>query len=421
MSRKRKIKSDGSLRATNLELFSREIVVSENGASKTYSRDVDNLYPIRIEKIINNSATARRCANLMAKYIAGNGNKENFLVKKGLYINDIIRSSSTSISKQYGVFFKVEYALDKESLLSSLDNKPQFKPTSVEVLDYVLMAKSKEDDDKFPGKFYVLNLDEEKSIFSESSDDDTWFYPYNRNSKVILKQMYNDCRINGIKEPTIHDLIENYRGQVYYLNLTPEYIYALPLADSVYNDCDTEYRISNYNNTQTRSGFLGKTMIVKYAEALEAENENSGGADEDFNDELKDFMGSENSGNLFVVEIPQSIDEDLEKSFVVKQLKPQFDDKLFESTVKSLRQNIMGAFNNIPEPLVFAGSGALFGTSADAYTEMKIFYWEQNEYERSALEQTLRMFGFDINIMPLVDELPKKVEDPITKNVSKQK
>ena len=166
----------------------------------------------------------------------------------------------------------------------------------------------------------------------------------------------------------------------------------------MYNDLDTEFRISTYNNTQTRKGFLGKTLITKYEDA------DGDDADEEFDEELKTWLGSENSSTVFVVTVPQSVTVDLDKAFVVNQLKPQFDDKLFDSTIKNIRQNIMGAFNNIPEALVFAGSGALFGTSADTYNEMKKFYWEQNEYERSQLEQTLRLFGFDVNILPLVNE-----------------
>lgn len=389
--------SKTAVRASNVELYSREITVSESSNTKRYIRDTDDLFPLRIEKIINASPTARRCANLMAKYIVGNGNSENYFVnkRKRKTINDILRASSASIAKQYGVYFKLSYGVDIDATMAASDNKPRFKIKGVDVLDYVKMAKSKEDDNAYPGIYYQLKYDEGDSINEEESAK-TWFYPFSTNSKVILKQMLNDCKIKEIENPTIEQLIENYRGQVYYLNLTPEYIYALPLVDSVYNDCDTEYRISTYNNAQTRTGFLGKTVIVKYADDEEQ--------DEDFNDELKEFLGSENAANAFVVEVPQSIDGELEKAFVVKQLKPQFDDKLFESTIKSLRQNIMGAFNNIPEALVFAGSGALFGTSADAYNQMKIFYWEQNEYERSSLEQTLRMFGFNVNILPIVKE-----------------
>jgi hypothetical protein len=272
----------------------------------------------------------------------------------------------------------------------------QFKPGMIEVLDYVVMAKSKEDDTSFPGKLYALKSEDDGG-FSSNIDDALWFYPYNSNPKVILKQMQNDCKLKKIDNPTPQDLIRNYRGQVYYMNLTPKYVYALSLADAVYNDLDTEFRISTYNNTQTRSGFLGKTIFVKYAEEEEAAD--------DFEDEAEKFLGSENSGTVLIVEVPQNTAiDDLEKAFVAKQLKAQFDDKLFESTIKNLRQNILGAFNNAPEPLVFAGTGSLFGTSADTYTEMKKFYWEQNEYERSQLEQTLRMFGYDVNIVPIVKE-----------------
>ena len=392
--RKSKDAKSGNYRADNVELFSREIKSDTNSSDKIYSRDADNLYPHRIEKVINNSPTGRRCANLMSKYIAGKGNTSNFKIGKK-YINDIISAASASISKQYGVYFRIKYGIDTTRTMADGDVK--FNINYTEVLDYVPMAKSKEDDDDFDGKFYMLKDDDEGGL-SGKDDDLKWFYPFNQDPKVIKYQMLNDCKEKNITDPSLEDLIRNYRGQVFYLNLTPEYIYALPLADSVYNDLDTEFRISTYNNTQTRKGFLGKTLITKYEDA------DGDDADEEFDEELKTWLGSENSSTVFVVTVPQSVTVDLDKAFVVNQLKPQFDDKLFESTIKNIRQNIMGAFNNIPEALVFAGSGALFGTSAQAYTEMKKFYWEQNEYERSQLEQTLRLFGFDVNILPLVDE-----------------
>lgn len=394
-SRKLSYKSEpGIYRAKNTELFSREIKADKNTSEKIYSRDADNMYPLRIEKVINNSPTGRRCANLMAKYIAGNGNAINFPVGKGLFINDILKKASRNIAYQYGVYFRQKYIIDLEK--SEVDGIPSFKPGSLEVLDYVVMAKSKEDDADYPGKLYALKDDCNGGLLNSDEDLDKWYYPYNRDNKVIRAQMINDCKIKEIDSPTWDQLIHNYRGQVYYMNLTPEYIYALPVGDSVYNDMDTEFRISIYNNTQTRKGFLGKTIVVKYEEDEEAADK--------FEEEIGEFLGAENSSTVFTVEIPQNIDIGLDKAFIVNQLEAQFDDKLFESTIKNLRQNIMGAFNNIPEPLVFSGSGAMFGTSADTYTQMKLFYWEQNESERSSLEQTLRMLGYDVNIVPIVNE-----------------
>ena len=393
-SRRSRDDSEGKYRAKNQELFSREIKADKNSSDKIYSRDVDNLYPLRIEKIINNSPTGRRCANLMSKYIAGNGNGENYFIGGGLYINDIIRKASRSISYQYGAYFRIKYVLDTENMTG--EGGILFKPSSLEVLDYVSMAKSKEDDDDFPGKYYLIEDDCEGGL---SQDDELkiWYYPFSKNNDVIKAQMLNDARLKEIDETAgWESILKNYRGQVFYLNLTPEYVYALPLGDSVYNDMDTEFRISNYNNTQTRKGFLGKTIVIKYEE----DEEDS----DDFADELKNFLGSENSSSAFVVEVPQNINTELEKAFLVKQLEAQFDDKLFESTIKNLRQNIMGAFNNIPEPLIFSGSGSLFGTNSDTYIQMKKFYWEQNEYERSQLEQALNFMGYPISIVPIVEE-----------------
>lgn len=391
----------GTYRAKNVELFSREIKADSNTSEKIYSRDADNMYPLRIEKVINNSPTGRRCANLMAKYIIGKGNAVNFPVGKGLFINDILRQSGIDIAYQYGVYFRLKYIVDADK--SQIEGSPIFKPGSIEVLDYVPMAKSKEDDADYPGKLYMLKDDCKGGLVNSDNELDKWFYPYNRDSIVIKAQMLNDCKIKEIESPTLDQMIHNYRGQVYYMNLTPKFVYALPLADSVYNDLDTEFRISNYNNTQTRKGFLGKTIVVRYEDDEEQ--------DDEFEEELGNFLGSENSSTVFTVEVPQNIDKDLDKAFVVNQLKAQFDDKLFESTIKNLRQNIMGAFNNIPEPLVFSGSGAMFGTSGDTYTQMKLFYWEQNEYERSTLEQTLRMFGYDVNIIPIVNEVKTQPDE----------
>src|SRR5690606_28020245 len=271
----------------------------------------------------------------------------------------------------------------------------KLKRDNVRVLDAVYMAKSKEDDDNFPGKFYKLPLQEKTKLFGKSdSAKSKWFYPYNEDPKVIRAQMMNDCKVKGIIKPNTTQMLENYRGQVYYLNLTPKYHYALPPWDSVYDDMDTEYRISKYNNNQARTGWLGKTGVKK-----------CDGGDEDneaFNEVLKQNIGAENSADVIVIDDQEGTTDDLSKAFEVDQLKAQFDDKLFESTKNTIRQNIAGNFNNVPEALLFSGSGALFGTSADAYTEMKKFYWEQNEYERFKLERTLtKLTGINVNFSPI--------------------
>lgn len=329
---------------------------------------------------------------MMAKFIAGAGvESEDIINRKGETLNDIIEQSAECIAEQYGVYFLVKYAIDTEQI----SDKPMFKTASIEVLDYVRMAKSKHDDDGNSGKFYLLETDDKNGAFKKVSDKTRWYYAFNDKPNVILAQMRNDCRLTGVEMPTMEDLIRHYRGQVFYLNLTPKYEYALPLVDSVYNDCDTEYRLSVYNNTQTRNGFLGQTVVVKYQNDM-IDNERN--REDDFNEHLKNSLGAENSSNVLVVDVPMGATDDLNKAFVVKQLEPQFDDKLFANLEKGLERKIMKAFNNIPEALVNGGDGALFGVNSETYEQMKRFYWEQNEKERAKLERTLKRFGFDINI-----------------------
>lgn len=379
-----------SLRATNIELQSREISIS-NDDSKIYFRDYDNLYNLRMEKVINNSPTGKRCANMMAKYIVGNGVDSNDIVNsKGETINDISDLASNEIATQYGVFFYITWGLE----VDFTELKPKFVKKDLRVLDSIPMVKSKTDDDGYPGKFYQLELQSKRETFKKVDKNTKWFYPYNEDEAVILQQMKNDCKLKKIENPTPEDLVKNYRGQVLYLNLTPKYHYALPPWDSVYDDMDTEYRISRYNNTQARGGWLGKTIVKKFGGDDEA--------DKEFNKVLKENLGSENAADVMVVDIPEGSADDLSKAFVVDQLKPQFDDKLFESTKKSLRENIAGNFNNIPTVLIFAGDGKLFGTNSEMYLEAKKFYWEQNEYERFKLEKTLsKLIGREISFLPI--------------------
>jgi hypothetical protein len=62
----------------------------------------------------------------------------------------------------------------------------------------------------------------------------------------------------------------------------------------------------------------------------------------------------------------------------------------------------MGVFNNPPEVLVFAGSGAMFGPNSELYIEAKKFYWEQNERERSKFEKALTMLlGIPVSFKPI--------------------
>ena len=392
----------GKVRAKLVEMFTRVIsLVNTEKNTHIYWNGDDNLYPNEIERVINNSPTAFRASRLMAKFIGGSGvlNIANGLPfkyeelpfvnsKKAYKITDIISIASKDRSVQGGVWFHIGYGINEEGILYQ---------KTIDILPYVKPRLSKEDDNDSQGKIFLKDWSISKNLFGSSKEKTKWYYPYNPNPKVVTAQIKADAK-DAID---LQEAIEHYRGQVFYLNYTPEFKYALPPVDSVFNDADSEYRVGLYTNTQTRRGFLGKTIVV--TQGLDVEQVDG------VRDDLAKFLGSEDSGDLYHLDVDQA--DDITKVIYVNQLKPQFDDKLFEVTDKRIRRNILGAFNNIPEALINASDGALFGTSADTYVQMKLFYSEQVEEDREKLQETLTYLGFPCKIIPIVEKTQTPTEN----------
>lgn len=382
-----------SVRATLVEIFSRVVKVEDKDKDKLYINGANNLYPNEVEGVINNSPTAFRCANLMARYIEGKGivHPDGRLIPygeqpilnpaKGYRTTDILALAAKNLSYQNGVYFHVIYGINDEG-------NPFQK--GIDVLNYTKCRKSKEDDEDYPGMILYKNW-EKKESFRAKKEETYKFYPYNPNTEIVIAQIKADAGVKDEDEFDIYEAIKHYRGQVYYLNLNPDQVYASSLLDSVYNDADTEYRIGLYNNSQARIGFLGKTIFL--TQGLDEETS------EEIKEDLAEFMGAAESANLYHLDVEQS--DDLDKVLKIHQLKPQFDDKLFSETKTTSRKNILGAFNNVPEILILAGDGALFGTSSDTYQEAKLFYSEQTEREREQLERAFFYMGFPVKIEPI--------------------
>lgn len=379
-----------SVRATLIELFSRITKVDENSTEKIYTNGENNLYPNEIELVINNSPTASRAQKIMAKFIEGDGltdASQNVLTnpKKEERLTDVISAAATDISYQYGVFFWRSFGFNEQGELI---------PNRLEVLEYDKCRISKEDDEENAGKIWYEDYTNEDKGFGKKKESKRWFFPYSDNPDVIMAQIKS-----GAKEgATLEDMIKGFRGQAYYLNLTPRYKYALSPVDSVFNEADTEYRMSVYTNTQTRLGFLGKTLVV--TQGLDEE------ASEQISENIQGWLGAEESANMMHMDVEQT--DNLDNVIKVIQLKAQYDDKLFEKTKVDCKRAILGAFNNIPEALVIAGD-TLFGVQADAYKEMKLFYSEQTKGERKKLAECLTKLGFPCQIKPLIEP---KLETP---------
>lgn len=380
----------GKIRATLVELYTRVIKPDEK-QNNIYINGENNLYPYEIERFINNSPTATRATDIMQRFIAGNGVENDKIVntKKNYLLSDIVDMAAEDVSEQNGSFLWIGYGFDPETGSNPIPNK-------LDTLDYSNCRISKEDDNEYKGKIYVKDYLKKKSFNARAVSDEVWYYPYNPNPDVIIAQMKADARA-GLKrkkdeDVTIDEMVRHYRGQVFYLNMTRKYKYALSKFDSVVNDADSEFRFSLYVNREMRTGFLGKVIAI-----LKGEDEN-----DTVKEDLATLLGAENVGSMLLLKAESN--EDIEEVLKIEQLKAQIDDKMFVEQDKRIRRNILGAANNLPEPLIYAGEGALFGTSGETYREMKLFYQEQTQRERKAIERALTMIGFPTKIIPLVDE-----------------
>jgi hypothetical protein len=366
----------GKIRASFLEIFSVKSPEKRHHKDTIHFYGEDNLYPYSISNVIDNSPTGKRCSNFMFKTLLGGGLEVDYPINDNLMLSDIVEQIFKSISKNYGSYLWVGYGINQNG---------GFEINNLKVLPYTDGRIRKSDHEGNDGRIYFKKWNETEKFNSKITDK--WFYPYNNNQNVIRKQIENDFG-KPINETNFKNALKNYRGQVYHINLTPDNVYSLPIWDSVFNEMDSESRIVNYTNIQVRRGFLGK--IVVQTNNLNPEIEIK------IKKDISKFLGSENSDSVWF--LPVEGFEDLENSLRVLQLKPQYDDKLFKETDIRIKSNILGAFNNIPEDLLFK-SASLFSKSAELYQQLKNFAWEQNDYERNYVEVVMKQLGYEIKLI----------------------
>lgn len=374
-------------RAKLIELYSRLIKIDENKDNSVYWNGENNLYPNEIELAILNSPTASLASKLMAKFIAGKGvvgNNDIVNSAKNYKLTDVIKLSAYNISKQNGVYFHIGYEIDENLKLHPV----------LDVLDYVKVRKSKEDEDGNEGKFYYKDFTEVKSMFAKKSSE-KWFYPFSKDENVIIAQIKADYKGEPTEDLSV--MLPYYRGQVYYMNLTPEFKYALSPFDSVYNDMDTQFNIGKYINGEWREGFLGKTYVI--TAGLDDED------DEQVQKDIKGWLGSGGARGAYFMRVVAG--SDLNNILKIGQVPAQFDPKIFIDTMRITTENIIGAANNAPKQLI-KSDDSMFGQNSSMYIEQKKFYDEQTEEERSKLEQTITYLGFPCIIENITYE-PKAV------------
>ena len=397
-------------RSKLIELFTR-LIEPQNRTDKIYCNGADNLYPERIERVINNSVTANLSVKKTIQYVIGQGfgDKIDEIVvntRKNLTFYDILKKVARDTAYHDGHYYHMNYDIDGE--VNYLD-----------VLKYKYCRIAEEDDYGSTGHaWFHKDWKDNKFKVDIKKNNKQWYYSYNPDINVINEQRRNDCKINGIKDPSPEELISNYRGQVLFVNRQKDEIYPNSPIDPAYNDADTEFRISEFRNNSIRNGFQGANIFIVPAGSTEE--------DEVITDEqLVGVMGSENASNILKVEVTPEGDKKLEDYLHVETIKPEINSEQFQYDEKVVKENIMDCYE-IPELLVKSSKdSAMFGPNAKSLIQSKEIFQENTEKIRRDVTDPLNMIfkdKYEFEIIPLIEvkaleEVEEEINDDTETNI----
>lgn len=360
----------------------------------------DNAYPERVDRLINNSVTAKMASEIMVQYLIGKGfgtETDSLIIntEKQTMLIDFAEQIAKELVDNRGVFIHVGYEINAEANII---------PVNPKVLPFDWCRLGKEDSKRYSGKIHV------KSDWRDSKEEAAIFDVYNPIEKVIAEQI---SKAGGI---------EKYTGQIFYYNPDARSHYPLSRIDAVLGDCDSEAQSSVYKNQLLREGFFGKTMIITrplvddstpdtilddsgntipnpayvdmQSEAEEAEKE------------IENFLGAGNAGGAMLVQLDNAGDS-LEDAIRIENITADIDPDMFQGVESSIRSNILIAFKNLPIGLVKSNEG-LFSNSGEAIEEMKRTYWENTDKERNTFLNLLNIFSKivieqELNVLPLIE------------------
>lgn len=332
----------------------------------------NNLYPNECGSVISLSTTASGAVDVMARFLTPEKTADRLLVnkKKDYYLSDVEQLAAKDTAIYGGAFIWVGLGIN--------DNG-DIVPKVCDVLDYEKCRIQKSDDLGNEGLIVYGDWTAKEQKFGAKKDKNrfTTYRPYKKD------QEYLKAELSAIGDGSIEDGIRKHKGLVYFFNPS-NLIYPNSPFHSALRDCDTEAGISTYSNVSTSSGFLGKIIFV------------SQGLDEDEKSEIeaviKDTLGTDKVGNVGMLNFGQGTDiNEVLKTITIPS---SFNDKEFTETSDRVRNNILSAAFNLPKPLVYAGDGAMFGTSGDAYEQYVKFYKENTKYYREKIEEIFVTLGF---------------------------
>jgi len=283
---------------------------------------------------VASSPTAKDCWNKRTKFIGGTGFEQADLGKvvinsKGLTLAKLLKAIASDKALFTGFGIHINY-------------NAACKVASV---NYVKFEDIRMGDTDSPGTAdkYALYSDWGRKTWKNIM-----------RSKITFLDKYNPDPVVIKQQVIAAGGWDKYKGQLFYFNSEVD-DYPLIEADSVWEDFETEAGIKIFNNREVTTGFLPSTMLFMQSRREEADNSRPDSDEQHYYNvpsqlerDLGTFQGAKSAQKIIVIEYE---DENSKPEF--KPYSIQNNDKLFESTEKSVEARIIKGFS-IPKELINA-------------------------------------------------------------------
>jgi len=347
----------------------RRIIVRQFQSWGIIGYDLDNAYPQRMLELVAQSPTAKDCWEKRAKFIAGNGftdkNLAGFLVnEQGLTMGKLLKRIAIDKALFTGFGIHVNY-------------NANYEISDVHYVKFEDIRQGDPDNKDMRDKYAIYFDWGRKTWKNISSSNIDNLYRYNPDPAVIEAQVIAE---GGW---------DKYKGQLYYFNPQID-DYPLIVADSVWEDFETEAGIKIFANREVNTGFMPSAILAMKGRREEADNQDpiQDGANymqaRPSRDEIElgRFQGAKNAQKILKIEYENDDEKPSLLPFPI-----QNNDKLFEITEKSVEARIIKGFS-IPKELVNAEKSSGLSNGGEKKEAIKEFN-DNTAPERTELGEVL--------------------------------
>lgn len=316
------------------------VVKLDYKSEKVYSWDADNAYPQRVLDLIMASGTASSCAYLRKKYIKGAG------------------------------FANPNQAFRYNRLLEGIaDDMARFGTFALHIQFNALMEISKIS--HVPVEFCRIGTDASIAVY-DNWDKRNLYEPYS----VAKIKRYPPFNPSNMEAEIDEGNIEDHPGQILWIKPEDKQ-YPIAPCDSVLEDISTDMHIKDFKKKNITTNFMASHLFVHKGK-FESQQER-----QEFIQNLEDYQGADKVGNIMLIEV--------EDDTQIPELKPftiQNNDKLWEYTERSVKENIISAFE-IPHFLMGIRKSGGIGQSGSEYLEAHALMNENTTDERQTIENAM--------------------------------